>query len=126
MFGAAAQSPSSVLSSRIARVVLEQTATKLFMPNPDATYEDYVTGCGLTEREFRLVQQELRPGSCLIRQGHRSLVCQLDLRGCDDDLAVMSGRSGTVALMHQLIERLGPDPASWLPAFTATYRSIAA
>jgi type IV secretion system protein VirB4 len=114
---AAAQSPSNVLGSPIARTVLEQTATKLFMPNPDASRHDYVDGCGVSEREFRLIQQELRPGQCLIRQGHQSVVCELDLQGCDEELAVMSGRATTVALMERLIRQHGEDAARWLPHF---------
>lgn len=121
---AAAQSPSNVIGSRIARTILEQTATKLFLPNPDATREDYIDGCSLTEREFLLVKLELRPGSCLIKQGHHSVVCTLDLRGCPDELAVLSGRASTGALMRELIERHGPAPEAWLPMFLSEYRSI--
>ncbi|WP_129778623.1 VirB4 family type IV secretion/conjugal transfer ATPase [Peristeroidobacter soli] len=123
---AAAQSPSNVLGSRIARTILEQTATKLFLPNPDATREDYTEGCSLTEREFLLVKFELRPGSCLIKQGHHSVVCSLDLRGCTDELAVLSGRAATGTLMRELIERHGPAPEAWLPLFLSQYRSIGA
>lgn len=123
---AAAQSPSNVLGSRIARIILEQTATKLFLPNPDATREDYIDGCSLTEREFLLVKLELRPGSCLIKQGHHSVVCTLDLRGCNDELAVLSGRASTGTLMRELIERHGPVPETWLPMFLSQVRSIGA
>jgi type IV secretion system protein VirB4 len=113
----AAQSPSNVLESPIARTVLEQTATKLFMPNVEASRDDYVNGCGVTEREFLLIQQELHPGQCLIRQGHQSVVCELDLRGCGEELAVMSGRAHTVALMEQSIRQHGENAADWLPSF---------
>jgi type IV secretion system protein VirB4 len=122
---AAAQSPSNVLGSPIARTVLEQTATKLFMPNVEASREDYVDGCGLTEREFQLIQQELRPGQCLIRQGHQSVVCELDLHGCREELAVMSGRASTVALMENLIRQHGENAADWLPKFLANVRDHA-
>lgn len=117
VFVAAAQSPSNVLGSPIARTILEQTATKLYMPNPDASRADYVDGCGVTEREFRLIQEELRPGQCLIRQAHQSVVCELDLHGCDEELAVMSGRANTVALVERLIQRRGRDAVGWLPDF---------
>ena len=80
---AATQSPSDALASPIARTILEQTATKLFFPNGDAIREDYIEGCGLTEREFLLIKEELEPGSrsCLVKQGGHSVVCQLDLQG---------------------------------------------
>jgi type IV secretion system protein VirB4 len=114
---AAAQSPSNVLGSRIARIILEQTATKMYLPNVDAGHEDYVEGCGVTEREFRLIREELQPGQCLIRQGHQSVVCELDLTGCEEELAVMSGRANTVALMERLISQHGSAAAQWLPTF---------
>ena len=117
VFVAAAQSPSNVLGSSIARTILEQTATKLYMPNPDASRADYVDGCGVTEREYRLIQEELRPGQCLIRQGHQSVVCELDLHGCDEELAVMSGRASTVALVERLIQQHGREATRWMPEF---------
>ena len=36
VFCAATQSPSDVLASPISRTIIEQTATKVFFPNPDA------------------------------------------------------------------------------------------
>lgn len=121
-FIAAAQSPSTVLASRIARVVFEQCATKMYLPNPDAVEQDYVDGCGLTQREFRRVREDLTPGQCLIKQGHHSVVCELDLRGCDEELAVLSGRTRTVAMMQQLIDVHGPEPGAWLPSFLQQFR----
>ena len=75
---------------------------------------------------FLLVKLELRPGSCLIKQGHHSVVCTLDLRGCTDELAVLSGRASTGALMRELIERHGAVPEAWLPLFLSQYRSLGA
>jgi type IV secretion system protein VirB4 len=124
---AATQSPSDALASPIARTILEQTSTKICMPNADAIREDYIEGCGLTEREFLLVKDELTPGSrtCLIKQGAHSVVCQLDLQGMDAELAVISGRASTVALMHQLITRYGAAPSAWLSEFCAYFASEA-
>jgi type IV secretion system protein VirB4 len=115
---AATQSPSDALASPIARTILEQTATKLFLPNGDAIAEDYIEGCGLTEREFLLVK-ELNPGSrtCLIKQGGHSVVVQLDLKGFVDELLVMSGRASSLAKVRELIERHGSDPDVWLSLF---------
>jgi type IV secretion system protein VirB4 len=53
----------------------------------------------------------------LVKQGHRSIVCQLDLKGFDAELAVISGRASTVEQMTRLIEQVGPNPAAWLPDF---------
>jgi type IV secretion system protein VirB4 len=92
VFCAATQSPSDALLSPISRTIIEQTATKVFFPNPDATASDYIEGFGLTEREFKLIREQLEPGTrqFLVKQGHHSVVCQLDLKGFDAELKVIS------------------------------------
>ncbi|MDQ2655170.1 MAG: VirB4 family type IV secretion/conjugal transfer ATPase, partial [Chloroflexota bacterium] len=119
VFCAATQSPSDALSSPISRTIIEQTATKVFFPNPDANVKDYVEGFGLTEREFKLIKEQLEPGSrmFLIKQGHDRVVCELDLKGFDTELAVISGRASALARLHQLIAEVGEDPVHWLPRF---------
>ena len=112
--------------SPISRTLVEQTPTKIFFPNADANYREYSEGFGLTEREFRLIKDQLEPGSrmFLVKQAHHSVVCQLDLKGFDADLAVISGRAGQVAQMHELISATGPEPESWLPAFMAANAGV--
>jgi len=115
----ATQSPRKVLESRISRSVIEQTPTKVFLPNSEATREDYVEGFGLTEREFKLIREQLEPGSraFLVKQGRHSVVCQLDLQGFSDLLAVISGRAATVELLNELLRAYGPNPQNWLAPF---------
>jgi type IV secretion system protein VirB4 len=115
----ATQSPSKVIKSPISRTVIEQAPTKIFLPNSEATREDYREGFGLTEREFRLIKEQLEPGSraFLVKQGRHSVVCQLDLKGFAHELAVISGRSASVDLMTYLIETFGPAPEDWLDHF---------
>jgi type IV secretion system protein VirB4 len=117
----ATQSPSDVLQSPISRTLVEQTPTKVFFPNSDASYAEYTDGFGLTEREFRLIKEELEPGSrmFLVKQSHHSVVCQLDLKGFDAELAVISGRATQVLRMNELMATLGADPEAWLPSFLA-------
>jgi len=117
----ATQSPSDVLDSPISRTLVEQTPTKVFFPNADADYQEYTEGFGLTEREFRLIKEQLEPGSrmFLVKQSHQSIVCELDLQGFDAELSVISGRTNQVKRMQQLIAASGPDPVAWLPAFMA-------
>jgi type IV secretion system protein VirB4 len=115
----ATQSASDVLGSPISRTLIEQTPTKVFFPNADANAEDYMGGFGLTEREFRLIRDELEPGSrrFLVKQGHQSVVCELDLKGFDAELAVISGRRSALDVVHQLIARYGTSVDDWLPRF---------
>ena len=56
----------------------------------------------------------------LVKQGHHSVVCQLDLMGFDAELAVISGRAGQVRRLHAIMSRTGTDPARWLPEFMAS------
>src|SRR2546423_1683576 len=116
----ATQSPSDALSSSIARTIIEQTPTKILFPNPDADPSEYEEGFGLTEREFKLIKEQLEPGSrlFLVKQGHHSVVCQLDLKGFDAELAVISGRASSVERLHTILAQVGTDPARWLPEFT--------
>jgi type IV secretion system protein VirB4 len=116
----ATQSASDVLDSSISRTIIEQTPTKILFPNPDANQAEYVEGFGLSEREFKLIKEQLEPGSrqFLVKQGHHSVVCELNLKGFDAELKVISGRASSVEELHRLMAEFGPDPAQWLPHFT--------
>jgi len=113
------QSPRDALASPIAHTIVEQCATQLFMPNPRGTRADYVDGFHLTEREYRLIREELSTESrrFLVKQGHASVVAELDLAGFDDELSILSGRTDSVELLDRLRARVGDDPASWMPLF---------
>ncbi len=119
------QSPADVLRSPIAHAILEQCATKIFLPNAHGQARDYVDGFGLSEAEFRLVRDELTPASrrFLVKQGHDSVVVELDLSGMDDALAVLSGRTETVALLDQIRASAGDDYAQWCDLFHAQRRA---
>ncbi|HYL71857.1 MAG TPA: VirB4 family type IV secretion/conjugal transfer ATPase [Candidatus Dormibacteraeota bacterium] len=115
----ATQSAGDVLDSPISRTIIEQTPTKVFFPNGDASAEEYMQGFGLTEREFRLIKEQLDPGAraFLVKQGPHSIVCRLDLKGCDAELAVISGRARELEQMQRLIAAHGRMASQWLPAF---------
>jgi type IV secretion system protein VirB4 len=115
----ATQSASDVLDSPISRTIVEQTPTKVFFPNVDASAEEYIHGFGLSEREFKLLKEQLEPGSrtFLVKQGHHSVVCKLDLKGCDGELAVISGRARHLECMRRLMREYGTEPDNWLAPF---------
>ena len=50
----------------------------------------------------------------LVKQAHHSVVCQLDLKGFDGELAVISGRASRVARMNDFMSGTARIPA-WLP-----------
>ncbi|MDY0270422.1 VirB4 family type IV secretion/conjugal transfer ATPase [Trichloromonas sp.] len=118
------QSAADVLKSKISHSIIEQCATMIFMPNPKAGIKDYVDGFKLTNREFQIIREEMLPGSrrFLIKQGHSSVVAELNLQGFDNELAVISGTTDNVGLVSKITERVGDDPAVWLPLFHAQRR----
>ena len=115
------QSPSDAIRHPHSRTLIEQTPTKICFPNPDATLEDYASdsGLNLTEREYRLIKQDIPLGSrmFLIKQGHNSVVAKLDLKDFDAELAVLSARKANIERMQRLIESCGEDSHRWLPRF---------
>ncbi len=118
------QSPRDALASPIAHTIVEQCPTQIFLPNARGTRSDYVEGFHLTDTEFLLIKEELAPEShrFLVKQGHNSVVAELDLAGFDDALAVLSGRTETVELLDRIRTEVGNDPARWLPIFHAERR----
>ena len=112
------QSPKQVLRSPIAYAIIGQTATKIFLPNPEADRDDYVNGFKLTQQEYELVKAlGEKSRKFLIKQGQNSVVAELNLRGFDDELAVLSGNTATSNLAERLVKELGDDPNVWLPEF---------
>jgi type IV secretion system protein VirB4 len=122
------QSPSDVLKSPISRTIIEQTPTKIFFPCPVADPGEYQQGFGLSAREWSLISQQMEPGSrqFLVRQGRQSIVCRLDLRGMDEELAILSSRRSSIELAHKVLQQTGADPACWLPEFHRLLRQSAA
>ncbi|UPG95817.1 VirB4 family type IV secretion/conjugal transfer ATPase [Luteibacter aegosomatissinici] len=123
----ATQSPEDALASDISAALIEQTATMILLPNPNASREDYVEGLKLTEAEYQVVVSLDERSRCfLVKQGHASAVCQLNLRGLDDALAVISASTDNIEIMHEVLaaraesEGVSPDdlrPDQWLEQF---------
>jgi type IV secretion system protein VirB4 len=123
----ATQSPEDALASDIAAALVEQTATMILLPNPNASRDDYIDGLKLTEAEYQVVVSLDERSRCfLVKQGHASSICQLNLRGMDDALAVISASTDNIEIMHEVLEvqagrhgiavdRLTPE--QWLDAF---------
>ena len=111
------QSPSDVLRHPIGRTMIEQSVTKIFLANPEAVREEYVEGFGLSEAEYDIVRSLGAQGGrrFLVKQGHASAICELDLSGLDDFITVLSATTDNVALLDDIRARHGDDPFQWLP-----------
>jgi type IV secretion system protein VirB4 len=123
----ATQSPEDALASDIAASLIEQTATMILLPNPNASREDYIEGLKLTDAEYQVVVSLDERSRCfLVKQGHASSVCQLNLRGLDDALSVISASTDNIEIMHEVLQQravaegVKPDdlrPEQWLQVF---------
>ena len=122
----ATQSPGDTLQSQIAHTIIEQCPTKIFTPNPFGNARDYVDGFKLTEREWELIGRDLPPESrrFIVKQGHNSVVAELNLGGFDNELAVLSGHTATVELLDTIRADVGDHPAIWLPIFYEQRRAL--
>lgn len=123
----ATQSPEDALASDIASALIEQTATMILLPNPNASRKDYMEGLKLTEAEYKVVVGlGERSRMFLVKQDKFSAVCQLNLRGMDDALAVISASTDNIDIMHSVMQEQANaagttidalTPEQWLQAF---------
>ncbi|WP_218813799.1 hypothetical protein [Rickettsiella endosymbiont of Dermanyssus gallinae] len=59
-------------------------------------------------------------------RGKESVVLRANLLGLEDEIAIISGRTETVALLDRIRVEVGNDPAVWLPIFHQQRKSHAA
>lgn len=113
------QSPSQVNQYPIGSTLREQCVTQIFLPNPGADYDDYVTGFKLTESEFATIKNlAIDSRSFLVKQGDRSTVCTLNLYGFSDELEILTGTMESVAVCEDVRNELKTnDPNLWMPPF---------
>ena len=118
------QSPSDALDHAIGRTMVEQSVTKIFLANPDALKKEYVEGFGLSEAEYEVVKGLGARGgrTFMVKQGHSSAICELDLSGLEDFVTVLSGTTDNVALLDGIRECVGDDPQVWLPVLLDAVR----
>ncbi|WP_330178545.1 TraG/VirB4 family ATPase [Candidatus Vondammii sp. HM_W22] len=108
------QSPRDVLNSPIAHSIIEQCATMILLPNPKASEADYVEGFKLSHREYQIIREEMPEGPhrFLVKQGHNSVIAELNLQGFNDELAILSGTTDTVNLAERIIKEVGEEPSN--------------
>ncbi|MBB4574565.1 VirB4 family type IV secretion/conjugal transfer ATPase [Rhizobium lentis] len=121
----ATQSPHDAIVSPIAHTIIEQCPTQIFLANPRGDRADYVDGFKLTEREFELISREIPVESrrFIVKQGHNSVVAELNLNGFDDELAILSGRTANVELADAVRAEVGDRREDWLPLFLQRRRA---
>ena len=111
------QSPEDAINSEYFSTIVQQTPTKLLLPNPDAQWEGY-SKIGITRKQFdELVKKSLSCREFLIKQSKQVAFAKLNLYGMRDEIAVLSGNSANLLRMEKAIAEVGNNPADWLPVF---------
>lgn len=112
------QSPEDAINSEIFAPIVQQTPTKVLLPNPSAKYEGGYQAINLTKKEFvelKKLSEDSR--TFLVKQGNQSTFAVLDLYGFGDEIAVISGTTENVVLLDRIAAVTGHDPDLWLPIF---------
>lgn len=140
--GYATQQPEHLLLHPIGRSILGQTKQYALFANEGANEDAYCgheggngpmgNGLGCTPGEFRVVKQEMAAEgwSVLIKResggegmaeggqaASASVLCRFDLSPMPEHVAILSGRTKTVALARRVRAEVGENPAVWLPVF---------
>lgn len=122
----ASQEPGDLRESTVAKTILQQCSTFIFLPNPRADRDEYMEAFKLTDAEFDLIKDDLPEGSrrFMIKQGGNSVIAELNLRGFDDELLVMSGTPDRAELLETIRAEVGDDPEAWMPLYCARAKDV--
>ena len=122
IFGLATQVANDAVNSTISKSIIESAFCKFFFPNPSADRKVYIDDYGLSEQEYHLVKT--MPDDqhyFLLIHGRgankQSVVVRLNLTGLEDEIAIISAREHSLALLDQIRAEVGDDPAKWMPIF---------
>jgi type IV secretion system protein VirB4 len=112
------QSPKTVTTSAIQHVVLDNLATMIVFPNPNADRETYIDHLKLTESQYQAIKDSPPESRIfLYKQDHEAILCKLNLSELSDCIRVLSGNAQSVKLLDQIIEEVGDNSNDWLPLF---------
>jgi type IV secretion system protein VirB4 len=132
----AAQKPAHVLDHPLGRSIMAQCPTAFCFADQTATWDEYGSpGLGCTPAEYRYLkdlqtvtrnQASQTRRQVMIRRHGASVIVEFDLSGMDDEIAILSGRPDTAALMERIAEELGPDatPDELIVEFKGQWRGL--
>jgi type IV secretion system protein VirB4 len=129
-FGLATQVANDTVDLSVSKAINESAYCKIFFPNPSADRKVYIEGFGLTEHDYQQVKS--LPDDqhyFLLIYGHgankESVVVRPNLTDLDDDIAIISGRENSIAMLDQIRSEVGDNPSNWLEIFKSKMRSYA-
>jgi type IV secretion system protein VirB4 len=112
------QSPEDAIDCAEFPAIVQQTPTKIMLPNPDAEEVAY-TKVGLTHKEFKklkMLDKESR--TFLIKQSNSSCFAKMDLQNFEEFLSIISGTKENITLCEEIRYTINSDdPEQWVPVF---------
>jgi type IV secretion system protein VirB4 len=117
----ATQSPADALNSRISAAILEQSPTKIFLPNEYASEKDYCDGFKLTPAEWAMFAPMTKSIRCfLLKQGGTSTLINFDLQGMEREMRILSGTERRIVAAERMAAAHGGTlPHDWLSLLEA-------
>ncbi len=113
----ATEAPEKAASSSISVKLMNLLATKIFLPNPNAT-EDYKKVFGLNEKEYQVIKAlDNKNHQFLLKRADDEMVCKLSLDGMTKELAVLSASEEKIKIADMAIKAKGNKPVNWLPEY---------
>ncbi|NDF11568.1 MAG: hypothetical protein EB060_01965 [Proteobacteria bacterium] len=113
----ATESVEDAKNSSITKVMMDKMATRIFLPNPQAT-QAYNDVFGLSDEEFvALKSMRSDRREFLLKHHLDHVIGTLDLSGMHDIIAVLSGSKENVSVMSTIMLDVGTEPDRWLPIF---------
>ena len=114
----ATEKAEEAMRSPISADIMQQVATQIYLPNPQANREEYAQIFGLNGVETQyLSRMNLRRRQFLLKRGQQSIIAELDLRALKAQVALLSAKPAALAAMTKLIEKVGTEPKNWLFPF---------
>jgi len=112
----ATQSPADALKSRIASTILEQSPTKILLPNEYASAIDYCEGFKLTPAEWAMFAPMTKGMRCfLLKQGGASTLINFNLAGLDREMHILSGTERRIRAAERIeAANGGVLPLDWI------------
>ena len=123
--GLVSQSPADAIKARIFEAIVEQTPTKILLPNPDAEYRGGYERIGLTKKEFRILKGlDKESRKFLVKQGGGSTLAYFDLSHCKKFFPIISGSTEGQQECEKIRAVYGNEPDVWIPLFLERMEEI--
>lgn len=126
--GLVSQSPADAIQCQIFAAIVEQTATKIMLPNPMATYDDEDIGykrIGLTPKDFAILKGFDRESrKMLVKQGDSTTELHFDLSHCMKFMPILSGSTEGQIECEKIRAEYSDNPDDWIEPFLARMKEL--